>query len=112
VTHNLLLLKHLPAFQSLDLPILIGSSRKMFIRKILKGEHVDDIPADLPMVETGTQATVAAAVINGAHIVRVHDVANTVSTVRIVDAIMNARVERNCTDSTPQVLSENINPTF
>lgn len=95
VTHNLLLLKHLPAFQSLDLPILIGSSRKMFIRKLLKDEHVDDIPADLPMVETGTQATVAAAVFNGAHIVRVHDVANTVSTVKIVDAIMNARFERS-----------------
>ena len=93
VTHNLLLLKHLPAFQSLDLPILIGSSRKMFIRKLLKDEHVDDIPADLPMVETGTQATVAAAVFNGAHIVRVHDVANTVSTVKIVDAIINARYE-------------------
>jgi dihydropteroate synthase len=95
VTHNLLLLKHLPAFQSLDLPILIGSSRKMFIRKLLKDEHVDDIPADLPMVETGTQATVAAAVLNGAHMVRVHDVANTVSTVKILDAIMNARVERS-----------------
>ena len=95
VTHNLLLLKHLPAFQSLDLPILIGSSRKMFIRKILKDEHVDDIPADLPMVETGTQATVAAAILNGAHMVRVHDVANTVPTVKMVDAIMNAQIERN-----------------
>jgi dihydropteroate synthase len=67
----------------------------MFIRKLLKDEHVDDISADLPMVETGTQATVAAAVFNGAHIVRVHDVANTVSTVKILDAIMNARVERS-----------------
>jgi dihydropteroate synthase len=95
VTHNLLLLKHLPAFQSLDLPILIGSSRKMFIRKLLKDEHVEDIPADLPMVETGTQATVAAAILNGAHMVRVHDVANTVSTVKILDAIMNARFEHN-----------------
>ena len=95
VAHNLLLLKHLPAFQPLDLPILIGSSRKMFIRKLLKDEHVDDIPADLPMVETGTQATVAAAVLNGAHIVRVHDVANTVSTVKIADAIMNAQIENN-----------------
>jgi dihydropteroate synthase len=38
---------------------------------------------------------VAAAVFNGAHIVRVHDVANTVSTVKIVDAIMNARFEED-----------------
>ena len=95
VTHNLLLLKHLSAFRSLDLPILIGSSRKMFIRKLLKDEHVDDIPAHLPVVETGTQATVVAAVLNGAHIVRVHDVANTVSTVKIVDAILNAQFENH-----------------
>ncbi|UCG08008.1 MAG: dihydropteroate synthase, partial [Desulfobacterales bacterium] len=91
VTHNLLLLKHLHALQAIEVPILVGSSRKMFIRKILKDAHVDDIPADLPIVETGTQATVAVAILNGAHIVRVHDVANTLATVKILDAIMNAR---------------------
>jgi dihydropteroate synthase len=89
VTHNLLLIKQIEVFQALDVPILIGSSRKSFIRKILKDEHLDDIPADLPMVETGTQATVAAAILNGAHIVRVHDVANTVATVKIIDAMLN-----------------------
>lgn len=91
VAHNLLLIKRIQDFQSLDVPILIGSSRKSFIRKILKDEHVDDIPADLPVVETGTQATVAASILNGAHIVRVHDVANTLATVKIVDAIINAQ---------------------
>ena len=89
VSHNLLLIKHLQAFRSLDVPILIGPSRKAFIRKILKDEHSEDLRPDLPLVETGTQAAVAAAVMNGAHIVRVHDVANTVATVKILDAMMN-----------------------
>jgi dihydropteroate synthase len=94
VTHNLLLLKHVQAFASLDLPILIGPSRKAFIRKILKQPHEEDIRADLPVVEAGTQAAVAAAVLNGAHIIRVHDVANTVPTVKILDALRDAEVHR------------------
>ena len=87
VDHNLLLIKNVNEFSSLDVPILIGSSRKAFIRKILKGETNQDIRPDLPMVETGTQASIAAAILNGAHIVRVHDVANTCATVKIADAI-------------------------
>ena len=90
LAHNLLLIRHLQFFQSLDTPILIGASRKSFLRKILKDEQVEDIPPDLPIVETGSQAAVAAAVLNGAHIVRVHDVANTLATVKILDAIMYA----------------------
>jgi dihydropteroate synthase len=90
VTHNLLLLKHVHAFASLDLPVLIGASRKAFIRKILKQAQEEDIRPDLPIVETGTQAAVAAAVLSGAHIVRVHDVANTVATVKILDALRMA----------------------
>ncbi len=89
VAHNLLLLKHLQAFTRLDLPILIGTSRKAFIRKILKDANDEDIRPDLPIVEIGTQATVAAAILNGAHIVRVHDVANTMATTKILDAMMN-----------------------
>jgi dihydropteroate synthase len=90
VAHNLLLLRHVHAFASLDLPVLIGPSRKAFIRKILKQAHEDDIRPDLPLVEIGTQAAVAAAVLNGAHIIRVHDVANTVATVKILDALEDA----------------------
>ena len=89
-THNLLLIKHLQAFAPLNLPILIGVSRKTFIRKLLKSDHEQDLRPDLPLVETGTQAAVAAAIMNGAHIVRVHGVANTVATGKIVDAIVNA----------------------
>ena len=90
VGHNLMLIKHLPAFAALDTPILIGASRKSFIRKILKKTQETDIQPDLPLVETGSQAAVAAAIINGAHIVRVHDVAGTLATVKIVDAIVNS----------------------
>jgi dihydropteroate synthase len=91
VTHNLLLLKHLQAFTSLDLPVLIGPSRKAFIRKLLKQAHEEDIRPDLPIVETGTQAAVASAVLSGAHIVRVHDVARTVASVKILDALREAK---------------------
>jgi dihydropteroate synthase len=91
VSHNLLLIKRLQFLASLQVPILVGPSRKAFIRKLLKDEHRDDMAPDLPMVETGTQAAVAASVLFGAHIVRVHDVANTVATVRILDAIKNVQ---------------------
>lgn len=88
--HNLLLIKNLHEFSFLDVPVLIGSSRKTFIRKILKDETNQDIRPDLPMVETGTQASIAVAILNGANIVRVHDVANTCATVKIADAIKHA----------------------
>jgi dihydropteroate synthase len=91
VAHNLSLIKHVQAFASLDAPILIGASRKAFIRKILKQAHEEDIRPDLPIVETGSQAAVSAAVLNGAHIVRVHDVANTLATVKILDTMMQAQ---------------------
>ena len=88
--HNLELIRRLPEFAVLELPLLVGPSRKSFIRRLVKPPEVKDIPADLPVVETGTQAAVAAAVIGGAHIVRVHDVASTVATVKVIDAILNS----------------------
>jgi len=91
VSHNLFLIRHLSAFAALEVPVLIGPSRKAFIRKLLKDEQNNDIPPDMPIVETGTQAAVAAAVLCGAHIVRVHDVANTRATIRILDAIKFAQ---------------------
>lgn len=90
VEHNLLLIKNLNELAELNLPILIGPSRKAFIRKILKNKTKGELSPQDTTVETGTQAAVAAAVIAGAHIVRVHDVASTVSTVKIIDAIKNA----------------------
>jgi dihydropteroate synthase len=88
--HNLLLIRRLGVLAGLGAPILVGPSRKAFIRKVLAGGPEAELRADRPEVETGTQATVAMAVMNGAHIVRVHNVANTRAMVRVLDAIRHA----------------------
>jgi len=88
--HNLTLIHELEAFADLKVPILVGPSRKTFIRKILSAEADQEPLSDSSEVETGTQAAVAAAVLNGAHIVRVHNVANTKAMVQVLDAIRNA----------------------
>lgn len=90
VEHNLLLIKQLNEFSDLDAPVLIGPSRKTFIRKILKDKTSKDIRPDLQIVENGTQACVAAAILYGAHIVRVHNVANTCATAKIIDLLKQA----------------------
>ncbi|WP_300668707.1 dihydropteroate synthase [Desulfoluna sp.] len=88
VGHNYTLMKHLKNLEGLGVPILMGTSRKSFIRKILEeGGHA----ATLEELELGTQATVSASILGGAHIVRVHDVKSTATTVRIMDAIVTAR---------------------
>ncbi len=79
VTHNLQLIKDLSAFLGLGVPVLIGPSRKSFISKLLG-------PGD-ERREVGTQAAVTAAAMNGAHIVRVHDVERTRQTLKLVDAL-------------------------
>lgn len=68
-----------------DFPLLIGTSRKSFIGRLLSGAPVNKRIH-------GTMATVAAAVLRGAQIVRVHDVRAAVETVRVIDAIKNAAV--------------------
>jgi len=88
--HNLLIIKQLHEFEALDAPILIGPSRKAFIRNLLKDFDAKDITPDQPLVETGTQAVVCAGVLNGAHIIRVHEVASTRATIKIIKAIENA----------------------
>ena len=85
--HNLTLLKRLSEFKSLDLPILVGTSRKAFIRDLLKSENSEALHPQDPLVEIGSRATVCAAVMNGAHIVRVHDVASNRAALKVVDAI-------------------------
>ena len=86
VKHNLLLIKELKTFQTLGVPILMGTSRKSFIRTIIKN-HVESETITPFQIEIGTQATVATSILNGADIVRVHDVANTFNTVKIINAI-------------------------
>lgn len=63
-----------------DLPLMIGPSRKSFIGKLLDGAAADKRLY-------GSIASVVASVLNGAHIVRVHDVKAAVEAVRAVDAI-------------------------
>ncbi len=88
--HNLQLIRRLPEFAGLNLPLLVGPSRKSFIRRLVAPENEKPLPPDQPAVETGTQSAVAACIFNGAHIVRVHDVANTLATVKVADAILNS----------------------
>ncbi len=82
--HNLELLGRLDELQVLDAPILVGTSRKSTIGKVL------DLPSD-QRVE-GTAATVALSIAGGADIVRVHDVREMVRVARMSDAII--RVQR------------------
>ena len=89
VAHNLCLLNHIDQLGALDVPVLIGSSRKAFIRKLLGESQAKAIAPDSPAAAIGTQASVSAAILRGAHIVRVHDVARTRTTARIIDAIKN-----------------------
>jgi dihydropteroate synthase len=77
--HNLALLKNLSALTSLSFPLLVGVSRKTFIGRIL-----DSAPED--RLE-GSLAAAIAAVFAGAHIIRVHDVRETVKAMRVIDAI-------------------------
>ena len=87
VSHNLQIINRLDAFAGLGTPILLGPSRKAFIRKLFLQETGVEHAADSPQVINGTQGAVAAAIMKGAHIVRVHDVAVARSTIRITDAI-------------------------
>jgi dihydropteroate synthase len=79
---NLMLIKDLGDLNILGCPILLGTSRKSFIGQILQ--------KDVKMRLMGTAATVTAGVINGAHIVRIHDVKAIKETLRLTDAILNA----------------------
>jgi dihydropteroate synthase len=87
IHHNLTLIRCLSAFTDLDAPVLIGPSRKSFIRNLLKNSDPEGIDPTSESIETGTQAIIAAGILNGAHILRVHDVARTMTTVRLMDAM-------------------------
>ncbi|MBT7696160.1 MAG: dihydropteroate synthase [Desulfobacterales bacterium] len=89
IEHNLKLIKQIYKFKDMGCPVLIGPSRKAFIRTILKKDSEKELSPDQQVVETGTQATISAGILNGADIVRVHDVANTFATVKVIDALRN-----------------------
>lgn len=78
--HNLEVLRRLSEFKRFGYPVLVGASRKSFIGAIL----------DLPVEERleGTAAAVAASILNGASVVRVHDVKEMNRIALVIDAIM------------------------
>ena len=83
--HNLQIIRELGRFLPLGQPILLGSSRKAFIGHILKNKaHERDV---------GSMATIAAGILNGAHIVRVHNIRMAVETATIIDAIKRGRAD-------------------
>jgi len=83
--HNFEIIKELNRFGSLGRPILLGTSRKAFIGHILDKEPNER--------DNGTMVTVSASILNGAHIVRVHNVKRTLETVKVIDAIRMAGQE-------------------
>lgn len=82
--HNLKIIKELSRFEALERPVLLGTSNKAFIGHILGKEVYER--------DTGSMATIAYGVINGAHMVRVHNVRKAVETVRMIEAIRRGRV--------------------
>jgi dihydropteroate synthase len=79
---NFTILRNLEEFKSLGRPLLIGPSRKAFLGHLL-GLPVEDR-------EEATAGAVAAAIMNGAHIVRAHDVKAMKRVVKVIDTIKNS----------------------
>jgi dihydropteroate synthase len=77
---NLRIIYHLAELKSLGKPIMLGTSRKSFIGKILNAEVGQRVE--------GTLASISAAIMNGANILRVHDVGPARKAAQIVDAIL------------------------
>lgn len=85
-SHSLETLRRLPELAALDRPLLVGPSRKSFIGRVL------DQPVEARLL--GTAGAVAACVMLGAHVVRVHDVREMVEVVRVCDAIRGDAARR------------------
>lgn len=81
--HNITLIKNLHYFEDLGRPLLIGISRKSFIGQVLNQPPSDRIE--------GTLASAVLSVWNGAHILRVHDVASVSRAVKMAETIMGAQ---------------------
>jgi len=108
--HNLEIVRRLGELRSLGRPILLGPSRKSMIGKVL-GSHLhfahggyvpnEDVTPILPVTERafGTAALVALGIARGAHILRVHDVAQMLQVARMADAVLapeRARLSSVC----------------
>jgi dihydropteroate synthase len=82
--HNLALLAHLDAFVATGLPVLVGSSRKGFIGRLLGDSDRSDAPATVDDRLEGSLATATWAMANGARMVRVHDVRATAQAALVI----------------------------
>ncbi|MBN2072966.1 MAG: dihydropteroate synthase [Actinobacteria bacterium] len=78
--HNLNILNKISEFRMLGCPVMVGASRKSFIGAVL------GLPADQRL--EGSLAAAVWAIINGADILRVHDVGETIRAVKLVKSIM------------------------
>ena len=83
-SQNYELLQKLPQLAALGYPLLVGTSRKGFLGATLAR---DGKPAPPEERIWGTAATVTASILGGAHIVRVHDVAEMVQVARVADCV-------------------------
>lgn len=82
--HNLFIIKKLKEFSIFGLPILVGTSRKSFLGKITGKEAFER--------DDETMVSVGISIMNGANIVRVHEVKRMVDAVKVADAIKNAQI--------------------
>src|SRR5205085_4631987 len=89
---NYELLEKLPQLAKLGYPLLVGTSRKGFLGAALAR---DGKPAPPQERIWGTAATVTASILNGAHIVRVHDVAEMVQVARAADFLVHPALRRS-----------------
>src|SRR2546427_6789256 len=78
--HNLALLQHLDRIVALGHPAVVGVSRKSLIDRRGGGEPAERLP--------GSIAAATLAMAKGAHVVRVHDVRETVRAMRVADAVL------------------------
>jgi dihydropteroate synthase len=90
---NFEILARLPEFARLGCPILVGTSRKAFLGKALAKSGESALPADRRLL--GTAATVTTSILGGAHIVRVHDVAEIAEVARVADRVVHAAFDRD-----------------
>lgn len=81
IAHNFELLRHLPAFRIIDRPLLFGLSRKSTVYRTLGGTAADAL--------NGTTVLNTIGLVNGASILRVHDVKEAKEAVQLVTAFMN-----------------------
>jgi dihydropteroate synthase len=85
---NYELLQKLPQLAKLGYPLLVGTSRKGFLGATLAREGKPAPPEERLW---GTAATVTASILNGAHIVRVHDVTEMVQVARVADCLLDPK---------------------